>query len=46
MPIILKTTVRIGKKSNILYIKVYFIVINNNRYYIYAVLEIGLYTCT
>ena len=35
MPIILKITVRIGKRGNISYIGVYFIAISIGGYYIY-----------
>jgi len=34
--IILKIIVEIGKRSDIPYVGVYFIVISNNKYYIYA----------
>jgi len=36
MFIILKVTIKIERRSNVLYVKVYFIAINNSRYYIYA----------
>jgi len=36
MFIILKIIIKIGKRSDVPYIWVYFIIINNNKYYIYA----------
>ena len=36
MSIMLKTIAKIGKKSDAPYIGVYFIVISNSKYYIYA----------
>jgi len=36
MSIILKIIVGIGKKSNILYIEVYFIATSDNKYHVYA----------
>jgi len=36
MPIMLGVIIKIGRKSNTLYVGVYFIAISNNKYYIYA----------
>jgi len=36
MPIVLGVIVKTGKRSNALYVGVYFIIINNNKHYIYA----------
>ena len=36
MPIMLEIIIKIGKRSNALYMGVYFIAINNNKYHVYA----------
>jgi len=36
MPIMLEIIIKIGKRSNAFYMGVYFIVINNNKYHVYA----------
>ena len=32
----LKVIIKIKRRSNVPYVRVYFIIINNNKYYIYA----------